>query len=421
MMQWRTALLEDVAQVLGGGTPSRTEQSYFGGGIAWATPTDITKLDRLYICETKETVSEEGLRNSSTKLMPAGAVLLTSRATIGFTAISTVPICTNQGFVNFICGPDLIPEYLAYWLRTQREKMIQHAGGTTFKEIARGTLRKFEIPLPPLPEQRRIVDLLSRAEGIVRLRREAEKKAAELIPALFIDLFGDPATNPKGWAMALLPDVLSRPFKNGLYLPKDKYSLDGSDLGVEMVHMSDAFYGEVKRGDLRRVLADEKQIRDYGLTKTDLLVARRSLNFDGAAKLCGVPESREPLLFESSFIRVTPKQDVVRTEFLLSYLNNESTRKAHVLSRISGITISGINQAALNQIPVLLPPVELQERFVTKVGEVQSIQSQQSAATSKAQAALDALLARCFARSADDHRQAIAGAQNNCSVAGLVT
>ncbi len=396
MSKWRTARLEDIAQVLGGGTPSRTEQSYFGGGIAWATPTDITKLDQLYIGKTKETISEEGLHNSSTKLMPAGSVLLTSRATIGFTAIATVPMCTNQGFINFICGTDLVPEYLAYWLRTQRDKMIQHAGGTTFKEIGRGALRKFEILVPPLPKQRRIVDFLSRAEGIVRLRREAEKKAAELIPALFLDSFGDPATNPKGWPLALLPEVLSRPFKNGLYLQKDKYTPDGSGLGVEMVHMSDAFYGEVKRGQLRRVLADEKQIQDYGLTSTDLLVARRSLNFDGAAKLCGIPESEQALLFESSFIRLTPKLDTVRTEYLLHYLNNERTRKAYVLSRISGITISGINQAAMNQIPVLLPPMQVQDNFAAKVSDVQSIQSQQSAATAKAQATFDALLAHSF-------------------------
>jgi type I restriction enzyme S subunit len=160
--------------------------------------------------------------------------------------------------------------------------------------------------------------------------------------------------------------------------------------------LSDAFYGEVKRGHLRRVLADEKQLQDYGLTRSDLLVARRSLNFDGAAKLCGVPLSVEPLLFESSFIRLTPKHDLVRTEYLLNYLNNESTRKAHVLSRISGITISGINQAALNQIPVLLPPLELQDDFVAKAGEVQSIQTQQTTATAKAQATFDALLARTF-------------------------
>ena len=206
-MTWRTARLEEVAQVLGGGTPSRTEKSFFGGSIPWATPTDVTSLNGLYIDKAKEIITEEGLKNSSTKLMPAGAVLLTSRATIGFTAVAEVPMCTNQGFVNFVCGPELVPEFLAYWLQTQKSKLIQHAGGTTFKEIARGTVRKFEIAFPPIPKQQRIVDILSRAEGIVRLRREAEKKAAELIPALFLDMFGDPATNPKEWPVAALGDV----------------------------------------------------------------------------------------------------------------------------------------------------------------------------------------------------------------------
>lgn len=258
-------------------------------------------------------------------------------------------------------------------------------------------LKEIQVPKPSLTEQRRIVELLSRADGIVRLRREAEKKAAELIPALFLDMFGDPATNPKGWPMAFLPDVLSRPFKNGLYLPKDRYAPEGTRDGVEMVHMSDAFYGEVKRGLLRRVLPDAKQISDYGLTNEDLLVARRSLNFDGAAKVCGIPCSEEPLLFESSFIRLTPRLDTVRTAFLLNYLNSDSARKAYVLSRISGITISGINQAALNQIPVFVPSLHIQNDFVRKVEEVRSIQSQQSIATAKAQATFDALLASAFA------------------------
>lgn len=154
--------------------------------------------------------------------------------------------------------------------------------------------------------------------------------------------------------------------------------------------------GLVKRGHLRRVLADQKHVLDYGLTSTDLLVARRSLTFDVAAKICGVPLSDEPLLFESSFIRLTPKLDVVRTVFLLNYLNSESTRKAYVLSRISGITISGINQAAMNQIPVMLSPVPLQNNFVSKVNEVRSIQSQQFTATAKAKAAFDALLSGVF-------------------------
>ncbi|MEI6318774.1 MAG: restriction endonuclease subunit S [Pseudomonadota bacterium] len=191
MIHWRTGRLDEVAEILGGGTPSRQIRHYFGGGIAWATPTDVTALDRLYIAHTKETVTEDGLKSSSAKLMPPGCVLLTSRATIGYTAVSQVPICTNQGFVNFICGKDLLPEFLAYWLRTQKEKMLQQAGGTTFKEIARGTLRKFEISYPPLDEQRRIVDLLARSDGIVFRHRTAQQKASELHNALLSQLFSE--------------------------------------------------------------------------------------------------------------------------------------------------------------------------------------------------------------------------------------
>ena len=298
----------------------------------------------------------------------------------------------NQHIFKVLPKPGIDPDYLFYALKTALSELSSKTHGSTMKHVVRGDFESTQVAVPPLPEQRRIVDLLSHAEGIVRLRREAEKKAAELIPALFNDMFGDPATNPKGWPVALLPDVLSRPFKNGLYLPKESYSADG----VEMVHMSDAFYGEVKRGGLRRVLANKKQLDDYGLTKTDLLVARRSLTFDGAAKICGIPDSGDPLLFESSFIRLAPDLAKVRTEFLLNYLNNPSTRQAHVLGRISGITISGINQAAMNQIPVLMPPLPLQDSFVARVAEVRSIQSQQSTATAKAQAAFNALLADGF-------------------------
>lgn len=310
--------------------------------------------------------------------------------------VAVVDICVirpDPGIAN--------PEWVKYAINSQRFRSIveSRAVGATRPRISGKNLRTILINLPPLTEQRRIVDILSRAEGIVRLRKEAEKKAAGLMQGIFLEMFGDPATNPKGYEISRLPDVLAHPFKNGLYLPKEKYSPDGSSDGVEMVHMSDAFYGKVKRGKLRRVRATEKQINEYGLSKDDLLVARRSLNFDGAAKVCGIPNSDEPLLFESSFIRLTPDSRKVRAEYLLSYLNNERTRKAHIFSRISGITISGINQASLSQIPVMTPNLHEQGIFMDCLNDVLSIQSQQSTATAKAQATFDALLGNVFANS----------------------
>lgn len=183
---WVKAKFRAIAEIVGGGTPSRSNERYFDGDIPWVTPTDVTALDSLWIKETKENISLEGLRKSSANLLPAGTVLLTSRATIGKTAITRLEMCTNQGFVNFICDETLLSnEYLAYWLSAVQPWLYQLARGTTFKEISRSTLAKVQIPLPPISEQRRIVDILRRADDLRRLRREADARMAEFSAALF--------------------------------------------------------------------------------------------------------------------------------------------------------------------------------------------------------------------------------------------
>ena len=193
-MGWRTAPIGDACDVIGGGTPRRSEAAYFGGGIPWATPTDVTELADLYIGRTKETITETGLRKSSARLAPAGTVLLTSRATIGFTAIAARPMATNQGFANLICGDELTPEYLAHWLVARRDLLIRLAGGTTFKEISKATLKKIPIPLPPMALQRDYARTLEAARGVIRRARAATRTAAALTAALTDRLLdGNPA------------------------------------------------------------------------------------------------------------------------------------------------------------------------------------------------------------------------------------
>ena len=109
ILNWKTVKLGEVTEIIKGGTPSRNVEKYFRGNIAWAIPSDITALDSfLYIDDTETHITEEALSNSAARLLPAGTVLLTSRATIGETAITTVPMATNQGFANFICREALL-------------------------------------------------------------------------------------------------------------------------------------------------------------------------------------------------------------------------------------------------------------------------------------------------------------------------
>ncbi len=391
MSVWRTARLEEVASILGGGTPSRQEPSYFGGAIPWATPTDVTALDGIYIGKAKETITDAGLRNSSTKLMPAGAVLLTSRATIGFTAVAEVPICTNQGFVNFVCGPDLMPEFLAYWLRTQKAKLIQHAGGTTFREIARGTVRKFEIAFPPIPEQGRIVDLLSRAEGIVRLRREAERCAAELIPVLFLDLFGDPATNPKGWPVRKVSDFVSR-FEGG------KNIQAGSEGGspYRILKVSAATSGIYRESESKPSPDGYSPPASHIVRAGDMLFSRANTEeLVGATAL--VERTDGKTLLPDKLWRFVWNEPVESAYMHALFQSDHVRRELGKLSSGTSASMRNISQAKLYGLPLPIAPYPNQKDFAERSAMIRSIQSQQSAATAKAQAAFDSLLARCFA------------------------
>lgn len=388
-MTWTIARLEDVTQVLGGGTPSRTEASYFGGGIAWATPTDVTALDGLYIAATKERVTEAGLQNSSTKLMPPGAVLLTSRATIGYTAVAKVPICTNQGFVNFLCGDALVPEYLAYWLRTQKDKMLQHAGGTTFKEIARGTLRKFEIGFPSLAEQRRIVDLLSRAEGIVRLRREAQAKARAIIPALFLDMFGDPRTNPQGWPVVALGEAL----RAADYGSSTKASETGA--GVPLIRMGNVTYGgDLDLAGLKYVELDPTEVEKYRLEHGDILFNRT--NSKELVGKTGLWDTDLHAVAASYFIRLRVDTARALPFYVWAFMNSRHMKRVLFDTARGAIGQANINSKELKAFRLPLPPLDVQVRFEERCRSVLSVVAQQSGALQRAEAVFQSLLVSAF-------------------------
>ncbi|WP_456743911.1 restriction endonuclease subunit S [Bradyrhizobium sp. USDA 4354] len=141
-----------------GGTPKTGEDSYWDGGIPWLTPKEITgDYTPLYVSHTERTISRIGLTNSAAKLLPAGTVLLTKRAPVGTVAVAAVPITTNQGFLNFVCGPRLNPLYLAFWLRANKIYLDAVANGSTYPELYKGDLFEFEMGVPPPDEQKAIV------------------------------------------------------------------------------------------------------------------------------------------------------------------------------------------------------------------------------------------------------------------------
>jgi type I restriction enzyme S subunit len=156
---WEWVRLGEVGSIVGGGTPKTAVKEYWEGGtIPWLTPADLSNYTDKYISRGKRNITPLGLKESSAQLMPKGTVLFSSRAPIGYTVIAQNEISTNQGFKS--CIPFIIDmnEYLYYYLIYSAKLINENASGTTFKEVSGTEVSKLILPLPPLAEQKRIVE-----------------------------------------------------------------------------------------------------------------------------------------------------------------------------------------------------------------------------------------------------------------------
>lgn len=165
---WTMASLEPdvkfghITKVNSGGTPSTTREDFWDGPHPWLTPKEITgRTDGFFVSRTERTLTDMGLENCSSKLYPPGTVMLSKRAPVGAVAVNAVPMATNQGFLNFTCGPSLRPIYLAYWLRANKIYLDQVANGSTYPELYPGDLFEFHIGIPPIIIQDRIIQVLN--------------------------------------------------------------------------------------------------------------------------------------------------------------------------------------------------------------------------------------------------------------------
>lgn len=186
---WKEVRLGEMGTTVSGGTPDSTNASYWDGDVQWATPTDITKLTSRFIRKTARMITESGLKGSSAKLVPAGTILICTRATIGEMAIATGPICTNQGFKNLVLSDAFVPDFIFYLLQFFKKDLIRYACGSTFLELSKKDFDKRSFLVPEISEQRRIAAFLNDAEdqiaehaqSITKLRTEKKALMQQLL------------------------------------------------------------------------------------------------------------------------------------------------------------------------------------------------------------------------------------------------
>jgi len=191
-VSWPLVKLRDCCEVVGGATPKREVPEYWDSpDVPWVTPKDVSDLASPTLEDAPEYISVVGFKSCSTSMLPKGSVLVTSRAPIGNIAIAGRDLCTNQGFKSLIPGKSVDGLYLYYCMKHSSQRLQALGNGATFKEVSKKIVEEFEIPLPPLPEQKRIAAILDKADAIRRKRHQAIQLADDFLRAVFLDMFGD--------------------------------------------------------------------------------------------------------------------------------------------------------------------------------------------------------------------------------------
>ena len=192
---WTRTTLEEIGKFIGGGTPSTSIPEYWGGDIPWFVPSEVNAR---YLSVSKRTISGEGLRRSSANLLPAGTVLISSRATIGDVGIAENACATNQGFQSLVVYATEANVYWYYWFVQHKDELIKRAAGSTFLEIGKNELKRIPVVRPDKGEQQKIADCLGSLDDLISAQEQKLHVLRQHKQGLMQNLFPRPGeTVPK--------------------------------------------------------------------------------------------------------------------------------------------------------------------------------------------------------------------------------
>ena len=184
---WESTKIGEIAEIVGGGTPKTEVEEYWNGEINWFTPSEIGKIK--YILDSERHITEEGLKNSSAKLLPANTILLSSRATVGEVSIALTECSTNQGFQSLITKNNVDNEFVYYLISTIKNEFIRRASGSTFLEISKNEIKRIPITIPTLSEQKKISNLFSAIDNKIELLHKKHQYYHEFKKYLMQQIF----------------------------------------------------------------------------------------------------------------------------------------------------------------------------------------------------------------------------------------
>lgn len=344
--------LKDCCDVVGGSTPKRNVPEYWQNDIPWVTPKDISSLESPFLNDAPEYISKKGYNSCSTSLLPKNSILLTSRAPIGNVAIAGREMCTNQGFKSLIPhnGVDFL--YLYYCIKHNSSKLQALGNGATFKEVSKKIVEDFEIPLPLLEEQKRIAAILDKADAVRRKRQQAIQLSEQLLRSVFLDMFGDPFTNSKGFKLVKISDIGE--IITGNTPSREKKQYYGSEIEwIKSDNINTPFHYLTKADEY---LSEEGKLVGRYAPEDSVLITCIA----GSKNCIGnIAMTDREVAFNQQINAVIPNEKT-----LIYFLYAQLFFNKKIIQNASTNSMKGmVSKSRLSNIEILFPPIAEQEKY----------------------------------------------------------
>jgi len=283
--------------------------------------------------------------------------------------------------------------FLFHWVKTRAfvQRMVDVATGANYPAVSDAKVKASTIPLPPLAEQKRIAAILDAADALRAKRRESLAGLDTLLQSTFLDMFGDPVTNPMGWDRITFGDLISTGPQNGIYKPSKDY---GS--GVRILRIDGFYDGAVSDlASLKRVQVSKEEIDTYGLLETDIVINRvNSRSHLGKCAL--VPALEEPVVFESNMMRLSVDAARMLPRFVTEFFQTQYVKNQILSACKDAVNQSSINQGDVKGLNVLVPPIDVQHRFAVIVESIEQQKASQRAHLDELNTLFASLQSRAF-------------------------
>ncbi|MCG9638451.1 restriction endonuclease subunit S [Vibrio sp. Isolate34] len=379
--------LGDLFKISSGGTPSRREKSYYDNGdIPWIKTGDLHKVR---IQQASEYITQLGLDKSSAKLFPKDTVLLAMYgATIGACSILDIEAATNQACAAFVPNEKVDTNYLYYFLKSKKNDFIRDGVGGAQPNISATYLKTVDFPFPSLETQKQIAVVLEKADQLRKDCQQMEQELNSLAQSVFIDMFGDPVMNPKGFEVTKLKDLVS--VLSGATPSKSNDSFWIGD--VPWVSPKDMKVPELYDAidHVNEITFTETNLKSIPLNSI-LIVVRGMI----LAHTVPLAITRKKLAINQDIKALTVKSESITSEFLLAALSSMHTHLLGIISTAAHGT-KRIDMADLLNIRVIVPSLKSQEEYTKAITVIRELLANQKAEVALHESNFKALMQKAF-------------------------